>query len=784
MLSAYNATSVEKNHSILAYDKDLKCFGTDGVLYAIGNNGDIYRAIETKANMVGADITDTTKWLKVDLINNQSVFNLALGVVKKGFSLILGADLKISVGQGDLYIYNNTLLAYKKVSIAEQLNTSLDIIDTSGTVIEAGKAELDVTQYDDNGTPTALSRNTYATFSKLYIDEAGKVYQMRGTVEYRSLNSASYQSISEEIPNLQHLGLYYIGGLLTKKGTTKLNTLSQARVIYASKLGESQVGGAGGNLSLLKAPLVDIAELQDVESPENGEARQLTDYLPSIVFYVFNSDATQGEAPNDGTVGFWNKLESSGKLEEEIKTADFTTEIEKQYLVDSSANAITVTIPDVTDDTKFKSLSIQKKDNSNNHITVVYGSDTLYILTDQYQSVDIIYTSAGARVISDYLPHNINIDYSAVGRIVFQLPNADKGIYALDGGTITDRLLAQHIANNSSKYSGFTVNGDNVTLPDWRGEILYGGGGRGISTKIGDSVNQSIQSHRHNIRASYSTSGGGYAYESGNANDTSFNTQSSGGTYTRVYGKVATLCIIGTSYFKLDANTTLAKPITVTFNGLTVNGGKSNLTIYEGVHAFTAYVDLGANKKLTGATNATIADERTGLILFNRYVGGGDFTIDLTEGDKPIRYIREVDDSSYTGINNQWRVVKTWSVFNKNVGDVLELNYLMPTRHDSSSWGGLHLRIQYTVDNGTTWKDCYDSGYSGAMASGGTNIIDQISGNIIIDIDEVTNASSVQFRYQAKSYNDSNGKINADHSIVNTGALKGGFMHCELKVIN
>ena len=783
MIDIHNYTDIANNHAIVAYDKDLECFGTDGVLYTIGDNGDIYRAVDTKANMIGAEITDTSKFLKVDLVHQQGVFNVALGHVKKGLTIILQADKKLSIAQGELYLFNKDLLAYGKIAISEKLNVSFDIISSSGDVIETGLTEIDTTKYDNAGTATELSRSSHATFSKFYVDETGKYYQMRGTVEYKSLNSASYKSISETVPCLEHRGLYYIGGLLTKKNTTRLDKLNQARVIYASKLGESQIGGAGGNLSLLKAPLADVAELKEVESPEHGETRQLYSFLPSIVFYVFNSNATQGESANDGTVGYWNKLESSGKLEEEVKTSNFNTEVNKQYLVDCSTNNITATVPTVDDNSKFKMLSIQKKDNSNNTIDVKYAGDTLYTLIDQNQSVTIIYTSTGARVLSDYLPHNINIDYSSIGRIVFQVPNADKGIYALDGGTVTDKLLAEHIKNNSSKFQGFSVSGNNVTLPDWRGEILYGAGGRGLSNKIGTSVNQSIQSHHHAINASYTADGNGYAYESGKNNNTSFNSASAGGTYTRVYGKTATLCIVGTSYFKLDENTTLATPITVSFSGATVNDGKSDVTIYEGVYAFSAYVDLEAGKKVSSVTNAVIADERTGLIFFNREIGGGDFTINITKADKPKRYQREVHTGTIGNIDNHWRVVKTWSTFPKNAGDVLELNYLMPTRHDSSTWGGLYLNIQYSIDNGSTWKDCYDSGFSGAMTNGANNI-NQISGNIIVDITEVTNATSVKFRYQAKAYNDNHGTINGNHDIVHHGALNGGFMHCELKVIN
>jgi len=305
MQTVRNLTDLSHNRVIALYEEKINIYGTDGVLFSIDTSGNIYRAIDTVANMAGALLNDGSKWLKVDLINNQNIANHALGAIKKGLGQILTADLKLNIDMGSLYFYNKTKMAYTKNDIALQNNAQFDIIDSTGADIETNKTEIDVTSYDDNGTVTALSRGTHATFIKFYITSGGRLKQMRGTAEYTSLNKASYTYMSEKIPNLSDNGLFFIGGILAKKNCSDLSDPNEARVIYASKLGESQVGSAGSIYALLKAPVANTTELKAIEAPEDGEVRQVTSNLPDTTFYIFNTLATTGIAPDDGTTGNW-----------------------------------------------------------------------------------------------------------------------------------------------------------------------------------------------------------------------------------------------------------------------------------------------------------------------------------------------------------------------------------------------------------------------------------------------------------------------------------------------
>ena len=774
-----NLTDISHNKVIALYEPNLNIYGIDGVNYVVATNGDIYRALKPKADMTGVPLNHRDQWLKVDLINNQNIANHALGAIKKGLGQILTADLKLNVDMGSLYVYDKTKMSYTKKDIALQNNAEFDIIDTTGADIETNKTEIDVTSYDNNGTVTALSRSTHATFIKFYITSGGRLKQMRGTVEYTSLNKASYTYMSEEIPNLSDNDLYFIGGILVKKSCTDLSDPNQARVIYASKLGESQVGSAGSIYALLKAPVSDIAELKAIEAPEDGEVRQLTDNLPNTSFYIFNTLATTGIAPDDGTIGNWNVLEGGGKLEAAAKTADFTAQAGVNYLCDSSAGAIAATIEAQDTDNQNKMLAFKKVDNSINNIIIKYGTDTLYTLSEENQSVIFIYNDNDCKVLSDYTPTQTNILHSMVGRIVFQVPDTNKGIYALDGSTVRDKLLAEHINANSSLYVGFSVDMAtyDVTLPDWRGDILYGGGNRGLSNNIGDAVAQSIQSHRHSVRVGWSSSGGGKAHEDSGDSNSSYNTEYTGGAYTRAYGRTATLCILGTTTIKLDENTTLATPITVSFNGATVNGGDSNVTIYEGVFANTVFVDVPNGKVIDSVTNAKVTDYKNGIIGFQQAIGGGNFTIDITFKDKPLKHFKQIDTADHA-LNTTKKVIKTWDTFTKEAGDAILVSYRFPTRNDSTSWGGVYAYIDVSYDDGSTWTQVFDSGYDGAMCVTDAKVINSISGSFLLDDNNAIDATSVKFRYSAKTYEGSNGHINGSHGM--SGGTHNGYMgiHC------
>jgi len=779
MINPHNQIDISNKKLVLLYDNRQPIYGTDGVLFTCDTDGNIYRAIETRANIpTGTLLTDSTKWLKTDLISNQDSFNIDLGAVKKNLTMAKGSDLKVSVSSGSIKTYDSTKMLYIDNPFGAITNAVFDYIIADGTVIDSNMSEIDTEHWNDNGTKQAITRGSNSTFQKFYIGLDGKIRVLRGAKKYLSLARASYEHIDEDIPNLTAFDLYYIGGMLIQKNCTALDS-KRCRFVYASKLCESHIGSGGGTISKLKEPLADITEIKAIESPESGEVRQDLSELPKVVLWAFNESATTGKTADDGTTGYWNKIEAETSRKREDKTADFTIECNYDYNVDCSGGDVTATISAVAEETKGKVFSIRKTDNTANTITVMYGLDEVIKIWAEKECIDFIYRDTGVEILSDYDGKKLQVDHSAVGRIVFQVENQALGVYALNGQTISDTLLAQHINNNSTKYSGFSVSGSNVTLPDMRGDILYGGGGRSLSDKTGIVVSQSIQTHHHSITQSYTSNGNGHTYEAGNGNDgIGSYTNDYGSTYTRTYGRTAQLCIVGTSYIKLDINSTLATPITVTFTGKTVNDGDSNVTIFEGISYHVVRVDLGGNKEIDTVSNAVILDGNLGLIGLQRTIGGGGFTVDITEKDKPLKYKQEIDTASHN-LSTTMSTIKIWSDFTKKSGDVLELSYRIPHRNDSTNWGGLYFYVDYSIDGGTNWVICHFTGYASLIT---TKFIDALTDSFIVDVPEVNTATSVKFRFRGKSYTDTT-KIVGDHALT-THVTNSAYTRITLKVIN
>ena len=133
-----------------------------------------------------------------------------------------------------------------------------------------------------------------------------------------------------------------------------------------------------------------------------------------------------------------------------------------------------------------------------------------------------------------------------LGMIAFMIPNNALHIYEINGQTVTDAKLAQYITNNPIQ--GFSVNGNNVTLPNWRGRYLGANGGLGISNTHGSTLASTNKRHRHSIRQSYNSSGDNYSYEAGSSNDgVGSYTEYEGSTYARPETVGMPIVIIGGS---------------------------------------------------------------------------------------------------------------------------------------------------------------------------------------------------------------------------------------------
>jgi len=810
-IDLYNQTKQSENKIILDFEKNKNkdgFFGKNKVAYCT-LDGKMYRAISDSVPANTNPATDNTNWVEVSPVGELWEYVESLGTINNGIMIEPNGDnLKLNLVGGTLTRIDNINNLIKSTTISDTTEVSFTIYDQSGNIVQDNVTELDPAQYDKDGTLTDLSQDNDAQFITFYIDWDGKLYGLLGQKQYPTLNNAkdNYGFENKIIPTILD-GMQPIGGILVRKDTKELTGTTRATFIRFSKIGESAIGGSTAiDTALLKEPVEDLASLQAVKAPLDGEIRQVLSTLPDVTYYAFNYASTEGVAADDGTIGYWNEL-SGGKVKFENINADTTAEYGKMYYVDTTNTEINVTLPApkegkiiiIKNKTEFNAVKVSSSDlidGENNSYIYESGSSVVYYSTDSTWLV---------RSSHKYV-EEIAKNKAFLGQISIMYPRPENGIYELNGQTIGDEELANFIsarqAEDSDAYPGFTVNGNQITLPDWSkygGEVMYTGGessdARGLEyTKIGKFVEQSIQRHTHTyfkMPGSHRWNDERHTYgDYVNGYGSNAQTGQSGGDYTRSKGRVVgRWCIIGTQYFKLSADAEIAKEANVTFTGLTVDGGLSTKTIFEGVTSYVSTVDLAQGKVLDTAncSGCTVVDEAKGLITYQRANGGGDFTITLADRDRPKRYMRQyTTDKKY--VDTTYKVMKEWDVFPKLAGDVIEVSWDIPVRNDhGTDWGGVYHGMDYSIDGGANWYPFYDSGYCTATMSRQADSIDRNSGSLIVDIPEVNDATSVKIRFKARTYNHAYGNAwnnQGGMAAGQYGAYHGGSASICFKVVS
>ncbi len=106
---------------------------------------------------------------------------------------------------------------------------------------------IDPTQYDLNGTLTAVGATTRATNQRIFLLQNGEIRVQYGQVYYTSLANAIAGIQTESFktfPNFRDNGVL-IGILSVRANATNLSNILQAQFFLVSKFGES-VGATGG----------------------------------------------------------------------------------------------------------------------------------------------------------------------------------------------------------------------------------------------------------------------------------------------------------------------------------------------------------------------------------------------------------------------------------------------------------------------------------------------------------------------------------------------------------
>lgn len=132
------------------------------------------------------------------------------------------------------------------------------------------------------------------------------------------------------------------------------------------------------------------------------------------------------------------------------------------------------------------------------------------------------------------------------------------------------------------------------------------------------------------------------------------------------------------------------------------------------------------------------------------------------------RYIRQVyaqvDTTSFTSIGTSWTLGPSFAnTTGFKAGSLVRLDYHMPCRNDSTSWGGLYIEPQISYNAGMNWFSLGSSGYDGNVMNNASADIASYFNSILIDPGQ-TSDFGVQVRFYVKSY-DGTAYINYSHDI-------------------
>lgn len=140
------------------------------------------------------------------------------------------------------------------------------------------------------------------------------------------------------------------------------------------------------------------------------------------------------------------------------------------------------------------------------------------------------------------------------------------------------------------------------------------------------------------------------------------------------------------------------------------------------------------------------------------------------------KVVVESDTANWThDSNTTWKEWPTAGFTNHTGftgGSTLHIEYWIPMRHDSTSWGGAYIDTNITFDNGVAWRSLGNPGYDGGVMAEPSDIIHGQNITMIITGTPLTDYS-VQLRFMIKNYsNGSDLFINQSHDI-NRSATAG-----------
>ena len=175
---------------------------------------------------------------------------------------------------------------------------------------------------------------------------------------------------------------------------------------------------------------------------------------------------------------------------------------------------------------------------------------------------------------------------------------------------------------------------------------------------------------------------------------------------------------------------------------------------------------------ITGASISTANLNLDGTAMSDELANINGSLANLTGVYKIGKVVAEYDSANWS--HNSATTWKEWPTagFTNHTGftggNLLHIEYWIPMRNDSSSWGGGYIDTNITFNNGVSWRSLGTPGYDGGVmvASSGNAIHGQNQTYLITNTPSTD--YSVQLRFMIKTY-DSTVYVNQSHDINRTG---------------
>lgn len=147
----------------------------------------------------------------------------------------------------------------------------------------------------------------------------------------------------------------------------------------------------------------------------------------------------------------------------------------------------------------------------------------------------------------------------------------------------------------------------------------------------------------------------------------------------------------------------------------------------------------------------------------------------LTDGGRFTKQTLVATDSTTYNFTTTWAVGPTFSVMSGfSANSLVKLSYHMPCRNDSTTWGGMYIEPQISI-NGGAWQSLGSGGYDGNVMNNTSADIGSYFNSILIDPAQAS-AYTLQVRFYFRSY-DGTATLNGSHdvnAISGTATLMSG----------